>query len=127
MAKKPKPAPTRTPVAEWIAAALGAVVTLTAIGFIAAEAAQPSAPAALTAEVVRTRTVPGGSVLEVEVSNAGDETAAGVHIEAGAGIQTSQAVIDYVPGHGRRTVSLAFSAPAPATAPQVRVVGWTEP
>lgn len=127
MARKPAPR-AATPVSEWAAAALGAVITLSAIGFIAVEAARPATPAALAAEVIGVQTMSGGSVLEVEVSNAGDQTAAGVQVEARAGLQTAMAVVDYVPGHGRRTVFLAVSARQPLQpAPEVRVLGWTEP
>lgn len=113
------------PVLQWIMAALGLVITLTAAGIIAWEALQPSSPPDLTARVTDVRPAAAGFVAGIEVRNLGRETAAAVQLEGRAGGHTASATIDYVPGMGSTAVALAFpGAPAPVEA---RVTGWSEP
>jgi len=122
--KKPAPAPTR-PVLQWGMAAVGAVVTLTAIGIVVWEAVQPTAPPALSARIVATQATSAGQVATVRVQNDGDETAAAVDIEGVLGDQTATASLDYVPGHGHAVAYLRFDADPRAAA--VSVKGWSAP
>ena len=113
------------PILQWIMAALGLVITLTAAGIIIHEAIQPPSPPDLTAEVTATRPAAGGFIAEIEISNTGRDTAAAVQMEGRSGAHAASATIDYVPGRGRVTAELAFpGAPAPVEA---RVTGWSEP
>lgn len=72
----------KPPVLQWTMAAVGAAVTAAAIGLMAWEAVQPSAPPALNARIVKVETTSAGQVATVLVSNDGDETAAAVFVEA---------------------------------------------
>ena len=120
-----KTAAANHPVLQWIMAALGLVVTLTAAGILAWDAMQPPSPPDLTARVTDTRRAAQGFIAEVEIANLGRATAAAVQVEGRSGGQTASATIDYLPGRGRARADLAFSgAPAPVEA---RVTGWSEP
>ncbi|OGN49194.1 MAG: hypothetical protein A2352_00030 [Caulobacterales bacterium RIFOXYB1_FULL_67_16] len=106
-------------------AGVGAAVTAAAIGLMAWEAVQPSAPPALSARIVKVETTSAGHVATVLVSNAGDDTAAAVSVEAELGDQTATATLDYVPGHGQAEAYVMFHADPRAAA--VRVKAWSAP
>ena len=122
--KKSAPAATR-PMLQWLMAAVGAVVTLTAIGIVVWEALQPKAPPALSARIVAVDVTASGQVATVRVQNDGDDTAAAVDIEGVLGDQTATASLDYVPGHGHAKAYLRFDADPRAAV--VSVKGWSAP
>ena len=130
MAPRPK---TRTaagtadrPVLQWLMAAVGGGVTLAVIGVVLWEALQPASPPTLYARIVETRSNGSGYLAEVEIVNAGADTAAAVDLRGRLGESPpSTATVDYVPGHGRATAWLRFDRdPRGAT---VEVLGWSEP
>lgn len=126
MAPRKKPAPAPAPaLLEWIMGGLGLLIVLAVLAVIGFEAAGPREPARLEARLGEVR--PAGSVwlAEVEVRNLGGETAAAVEVEGRLGDETAAATLDYVPAHGRQTVTLAF--PADPHAAEVSVSGWSEP
>jgi uncharacterized protein (TIGR02588 family) len=115
----------KRPVLQWTMAGVGAAVTAAAIGLMAWEAVQPGAPPALSARIVKVETTSAGHVATVLVSNAGDDTAAAVSVEAELGDQTATATLDYVPGHGQAEAYVMFQADPRAAA--VRVKAWAAP
>lgn len=122
--KKSAPAATR-PMLQWLMAAVGAVVTLTAVGIVVWEALQPPSPPALSARIVAIQSTAAGHVATVRVRNDGDDTAAAVDIEGVLGDQTATATLDYVPAHGHARAYLRFDGdPRAAT---VAVKGWSAP
>ena len=122
--KTPTPAVAR-PVLQWLMAAVGAVVTLTAVGIVVWEALQPPSPPALSARIVAIQSTAAGHVATVLVRNDGDDTAAAVDIEGVLGDQTATATLDYVPAHGHARAYLRFDGdPRAAT---VAVKGWSAP
>jgi uncharacterized protein (TIGR02588 family) len=114
------------PVLQWMAAGVGLLITLAAGGIILAEAVQPARPAALTVRIERERRTPSGRILDIVVTNTGSETAAAVEVLGKVGGETGSVSLDYVPGDGQASASLAFSADA-AGDPLLSVVGWSEP
>lgn len=120
-----KAPPSGHPLLQWAMAALGAVITLTAIGIVVWEAVQPTAPPALSARIVAVQSTAAGHVATVRVQNDGDETAAAVDIEGVLGDQTTTASLDYVPGHGHAKAYLRFDADPRAAS--VSVKGWSAP
>ena len=126
MPTKKKPAPRSTrPVLQWVMAAVGAVVTLSAVGIVVWEALQTAAPPALSARIVAVETTPAGHVAEIKVVNDGDDTAAAVDIEGELGGRTATATLDYVPGRGHATAYLRFDEDPRGAA--VAVKGWSAP
>jgi uncharacterized protein (TIGR02588 family) len=109
-----------------MAAGVGLLITLAAGGIILAEAVQPARPAALTVRIERERRTPSGRILDIVVTNTGSETAAAVEVLGKVGGETGSVSLDYVPGDGQASASLAFSADA-AGDPLLSVVGWSEP
>ena len=113
------------PMLQWIAAGVGFAVTSGAIGTVLWEAVQPPNPPRLTARVTETTQTSGGHVAEITVSNAGDETAGAVELEAAIGNETAHVTIDYVPGHGEARAHLQFAGDPRGV--RLRIVGWAAP
>lgn len=101
-------------------------MTLAVIGVVLWEALQPASPPALYARIVETRSNGTGYLAEVEIINAGADTAAAVDLRGRLRESPpSTATVDYVPGHGRAKAWLRFDRdPRGAT---VEVLGWSEP
>ncbi len=126
-ARKKSPAAQAAPARlEWIMGGLGLLLVLAVLVLTAIEASGPRDPARLEARLGEVRTAGAVWLAEVEVRNLGDETAAGVEVEGRLGEQTAGATLDYVPAHGRETVTLAFDAD-PRGAVALSVPGWSEP
>jgi len=124
MPAKRKPVPAR-PVLQRLMAAVGMLVALAVVVVVGWDALQSARPPALTARVVRVTTTEAGRVAEIEVVNAGSETAAAVDVEGVLGAETATATIDYVPGRGRATAFLRFDGDPRAA--RVAVKGWSAP
>ncbi|MFN3388176.1 MAG: hypothetical protein ACK40O_04545 [Allosphingosinicella sp.] len=123
-----------TPLLEWIAAGLGALITLCLLGFIAWEAlvGTHSGPAAVSLEATRLHRSPTGFTVDVTARNRTDSTAAAVHIEGalgppGAAVETSQATLSYVPGQSERKAALLFRNDPRRHGLTLRVTGYEKP
>lgn len=122
-----------TPLLEWIAAALGALITLALLGFIAWEgvAGSREAPAAVTLEATALHRTPGGYTVEVTARNRTDKTAAAVRFEGALGpqgaVEKSEATFSYVPGQSERKAALVFSEDPRRHGLTLRVTGYEEP
>ena len=114
------------PVLQWAAAGAGLLITLTTGGILLSEALQPSRPATLTVRVERVRQTEELRILDIVVMNTGSETAAAVDVTGTAGEATASVTLDYVPGDGEASASLALPADAPGTA-VLAVTGWSAP
>lgn len=114
------------PVLQWIAAGSGLIVTLAAGGLILAEALQPPRPVALAVRIEGERRTVSSRVFDIVVTNAGSETAAAVEISGQADGKTAGVTLDYVPGDGEASASLAFPI-ATHGAPSIAVTGWSAP
>ncbi|MFN7110375.1 MAG: hypothetical protein ACK4M2_01970 [Brevundimonas sp.] len=123
VAKKSSAAP--RPLLQWGMAAVGAAVTASAIGVIIWDGLQPASPPSLSARILKVEATSSGHVAVIEVVNDGDDTAAGVDIEAVLGDQSATATLDYVPGHGQAKAYVRFDADPRAA--DVRVKGWSAP
>ena len=101
-------------------------MTLAVIGMVLWEALQPAAPPDLRARIVHFTSSAEGYVAEIEVSNAGRDTAAAVDVVGRLeGATLSTVTLDYVPGHGQVRAWLYFERdPGDAS---VSVVGWAAP
>lgn len=123
----------RTPVAEWIAAALGLTLTLGLVGYTIWEGvtADPGPPS-LSVSVepaTRSRT---GYVVPIVVRNASHATAAQVEVRGvlrrpGEAPEERHATFSYVPGRGEARGGLIFEADPATSPPDVSVDGWEDP
>lgn len=116
------------PLLEWIASAIGLLLTLGVTAVIARDAFNGSADMTPDIAVAVTRVQPaqGGFVLEFEARNLSPATAAQVSIEGKLPDgETATATIDYVPGRSARRGGLFF-AHDPRGA-EVRALGYQDP
>lgn len=122
---KAKPA---TPLLEWIASAVGLVLTLGVAAMIARDAFNDSADMAPDIEVVVRGTQQQGNrwLVRFDAQNRSPVTAAQVTIEGALpGGETSTAVIDYIPGRSTRGGGLVFSTEPRGV--QLRPLGFQDP
>jgi uncharacterized protein (TIGR02588 family) len=119
---------TSTPALEWIAAAIGLLLTLGVMGVIARDAFNGSAEMAPDIVVSATAVRPSGAgfLLEFEARNLSPITAAQVTIEGTLpGGETGTAVIDYIPGRSVRQGGLFFTQDPRGAA--LRPLGYQNP
>jgi uncharacterized protein (TIGR02588 family) len=122
------------PPLEWIAAAIGLLLTLGVLSVVGWEAFRPGddTPPLIEAKTVGVTPAPGGFVLQVELRNRSRATAAAVQIEGDlgggpGGAEMSSAMIDYVPGQSTRRVGLFFGSDPRRHSLKLRATGYSEP
>ena len=104
----------RTPILEWITAAIGLVLALGAVVFLTWEGLHASDRSPeLLARIQAITPSPQGYVVDVEIQNESRATASAVQVEgllpAGSGPEEEVTLtFDYVPGRGRREGSMTF-------------------
>jgi uncharacterized protein (TIGR02588 family) len=125
---------TGTPLLEWVASGIGLLLTLSVLAVIGREALSHEAEQLPAIEVGIRRIAPAGSgfVVEIEAANRSGGTAAAVEIEGalksgGTPVETSSALLDYVPAHSRRTGGLFFTRDPRLHQIEVRALGYQTP
>ena len=122
-----------TPWLEWVAAAIGVALIATLVTIIGGEAMRGSPrPPDVRVRVERVTPSAGGFVVEVRAHNASQRTAAEVTVEGtlardGETLATSEATLDYVPGHSSRRAGLFFRDDPRAHDLSVRALGYRTP
>lgn len=111
---------------QWACACAGLLITAAAIAILASAAFRPQSPPDLSIRALAVRPSTQGWVLEAEVSNQGDLTAAQIQVEGVAGAEIAHATLDYVPGHGAKAAVFIFEHD-PRDGAQLRVRGWSTP
>jgi uncharacterized protein (TIGR02588 family) len=130
---KAQPLAARTPLLEWIASAIGLLLTVAVLVVIGRQAMSGAPKEVPDIEVGVTRIVPvsTGYVVEVTARNRGGGTAAAVEIEGslgpGGAVETSSATFDYVPGHSERKGGLFFSQDPRRHILEVHALGYMKP
>lgn len=123
----------RTPVLEWIAAALGLALTLAMLVYLVREGlAAREGPPALTVAVEPAARTEGGFVVPFAVRNASLETAAAVEVvgrlEAdGRVLEERRLSFTYIPGGGEARGGLIFQNDPAAGRLSIRPEGYEEP
>lgn len=103
----------KVPVAEWVVAGLGLVLTVALLVILLRAALNgPHRPPDITVTVDSVVRLEGGWLAFVTAANAGDATAADVTLEGviGGGAERSTVAIDYLPPASSRTGVLMFSS-----------------
>ncbi|HEY8572756.1 hypothetical protein [Phenylobacterium sp.] len=139
-ASKPAPrkAPTRsiaerTPLAEWVAAALGLALTLAAVGYLAWEGlTDDRTPPNLSVTAGAPQRADAGFTLPVKVRNSSFETAADVEIvgrlsAGGQLVEERRTHFSYVPGKGEAGGGLVFQHDPSSGQLELRAEGYAEP
>lgn len=114
MAEKSENKNKQTSFLEWLMAAVGLILVVGALGFIIYKAATDGdKPPILKVKSTNIEKNEAGYLVEFEIENSGDITAASVVVEGkltkGAEeIETSSATFDYAPAHSKRSGGLYF-------------------
>lgn len=123
----------RAPVLEWIAAAVGLILTVALIGYLVREGlSEEPGPPALVISSGSTVAIEAGFVLPVVVKNTADETAADVEVRgvltvAGQPPEERRAAFAYVPGKGEARGGLVFKHDPASGRLDLSVEGYAEP
>lgn len=131
--KRPGSALERTPVAEWIAAALGLVLTLAVTGYTVWEGLTDDAgPPLLSVRAGTAHGTGSGHVLPIVVRNDSHATAAEVEVRGvlrvpGAPDEERRASFTYVPGRGEARGGLVFQQDPARGEVHVTVDGFAAP
>lgn len=118
---------------EWAVAAVSAVVVLGAIGLMLYEAlAGASTPPDMEVRVDEVTQITGGYLVQLQVRNVGQSTAAEVTVEGELKngeqtVETSETTIDYVPAEATRSGGLFFTENPAMYTLEVRALGYDEP
>lgn len=118
---------------EWVAAAVSTALVLAVVGYLLYDAvARPRTPPSI--QVAADTVLRSGDLwlVEFRAANAGHETAAAVKIEgelmqADSSVESSEAVLDYVPGRAVRHGGLFFRRDPRAYRLELRAHGYQEP
>lgn len=121
-----------TSLLEWVVAALGLVLVVTAVWVMLADARRERTPPDIVVRADSVHALPGsGFLVRFTAHNRGRETAAEVEIVGelrdAAGTATSRVRLDYLPGESRRGGGLLFARDPRAGALALRAEGYREP
>ncbi|HEX2079114.1 MAG TPA: TIGR02588 family protein [Longimicrobium sp.] len=118
---------------EWVAAAVSAALVLSVLALLAYDAVvRPQTPPAVEVRADTVLQAGGLWLVEFEAFNRGHNTAAAVKVEgrisgAAGEVETSEAVVDYVPGRSRRRGGLFFRHDPRVHRLELRALGYQEP
>jgi uncharacterized protein (TIGR02588 family) len=118
---------------EWVAAAVSTVLVLAVVGYLLYDAvARPRTPPSVQVRADTVLQADGLWLVRFRAANAGHETAAALKVEgvlmrADSSVETSEAVLDYVPGRSVRHGGLFFRHDPRAYRLELRALGYQEP
>ena len=122
-----------TPVLEWIVGAIGAGAFLVLVGAaIWSAATSTNAPPAIAIRIERIIETPRGYAVEIEATNEGDITAAGLTFKAtltrnGAIVEEHALEFDYLARHSARRGGFLFEDDPRLGELKVSADGYTDP
>lgn len=118
---------------EGAAALVSTLLVLGVVGYLLYDAvARPRTPPAVTVQADTVLKAGGLWLVRFHAENRGHRTAAGVKVEGRLregeqSVETSEAVLDYVPGESVRRGGLFFRADPRAYRLELRALGYQEP
>lgn len=126
--------PRSTTPLEWTAAVAGLLIVCGMVGYLTYYAVLHDAelPEITVTATAPARPLSGGFQIEFEAHNHTGATASQVHIEGGletggGGTERSEATLDYLPGHSRRSGGLFFRNDPGAGTLTLRATGYQKP
>jgi uncharacterized protein (TIGR02588 family) len=123
----------RTPVAEWVAAGLGLLLTLAVLGYFLREGLTGNCdPPDLSVAAEPVQALGGAFVLPLTVHNESRATAANVEVRGvlergGQVIEDRRVTFGYVPGHGGAEGGLVFTHDPRAYEVRLSADGYEDP
>lgn len=124
---------TEPPALEWLAAAIGLILVVGAVGFMIYQAvAQEKTPPNINISVDSIVPTEGGFRVGFRVNNRGTQTASALNIEGELkkgeeSIETSGVTLDYAPSNSERKGGLFFTKNPKDFDLQIRATGYEEP
>lgn len=118
---------------EWPAAVVSTLLVLGVVGYLLYDAvARPQTPPAVTVQADSVLKAGGQWLVRFRAENRGHATAADVKVrgelmEGLRAVESSEAVLDYVPGESVRHGGLFFRADPRAYRLELRALGYQEP
>lgn len=122
-----------TPILEWIIAAIGLVLVVGTIGFMAYKGlTSKNTPPDFAAKIERIQEEKAGFIVTFSLTNAGEQTASGVNVEGelkngGESVETSTATFDYAPAKSEVKGGLFFKNDPRQFQLEIRAKGYAEP
>jgi uncharacterized protein (TIGR02588 family) len=126
----------KTPFWEKAIGAVGLVFLLSIVGFLLYEAVQPTTLPIISVVTEHIQAVEGGYLVEIEVKNSGESTAAVVEVEGtlkasddpqAEPIESSTTTFDYIPSQSTRGGGLFFREDPNQYTLEVQAKGYIEP
>ena len=123
----------RTPLLEWIFAAVGLILVASSIGYIAYySATSKEKPPEIQVEIVSIKNISNGYLVEFKASNKGEKAAASVQIEGKISegeseIESKNATLDYIASDSEQRGGLYFSKDPNAHNLEVKAIGYENP
>jgi uncharacterized protein (TIGR02588 family) len=126
----------QTPFWEKAIGAAGIIFLLVIAGFLLYDALQPNTPPILAVSAQRIHALEGGYLVEIEVANSGESTAAAVEVEGtlkatddpqAPPLESSTTTFDYVPSRSTRRGGLFFRADPTQYRLEMQAKGYIEP
>jgi uncharacterized protein (TIGR02588 family) len=120
-------------IIEWLVAVVGLALVVGTIVTLSVEALRDGGrPPNLTFEVIATSPVNGGYVVEIEVLNDGDQTAADLNVigqivDGETVVEERELTFDYVPPHSARRGGMFFSNDPDTGTLVLAPVGYQDP
>ncbi len=121
------------PALEWLAAAVGLILVVGAVGFMIYQAVvQKHTPPNISVSVDSINPTDSGFLVGFRITNRGAMTASALTIEGelkknGESIEKSSATIDYAPSHSERRGGLIFTKNPKDFDLQIRATSYEEP
>jgi len=118
---------------EWVAAAVSTALVLAVVGYLLYDAvARPRTPPSVQVRADTVLQADGLWLVRFQARNRGHETAAALKVEGelmqgDSSVETSEAVLDYVPGRSVRYGGLFFRRDPRAYRLELRAHGYQEP
>ncbi len=118
---------------EWVVALFGLALAVGSIGFLAYQAvAGDDSPPNVAVRADGILPAASGYLVRIQAINQGGSTAAQLRIEGrltdeNGYVETSEAIIDYVPAHSRRQGGLFFTRDPRQYTLQLRAKGYAKP
>lgn len=122
-----------TPLAEWVMAALGALIAVAVIAqLVVSGLARDDRPPEFRLEVVEVAAVGSSYLARIDVRNVGGTAAAGVQVKGrlsrdGASSQDAHAQLEHLPAGATRTVGMLFDDDPSSGSLTTAVVGFRLP
>lgn len=123
----------KPPALEWLAAGIGLILVVGAIGFlIYSTVSQTGKPPVLTAKADSVTANEGGYLVKFSLENKGEENAADVSVEGKLmrgekEIEPSSTVISYAPSASKQEGGLIFTKNPGEFELKIRAVGYANP